>query len=110
MPWEIFRMSRCSVSVSSPVVESPVTTISNLYHDMPGERRKNQQTCVRLPSDWHEAGGRQTYAAGIKTPMTLRVNKDELSWVAPFERTVPVRIHMMSRTWSWTYSRQILVR
>ena len=29
------------------------------------------------------ARGGYAHAAGMRTPMTLRVNRDELSWVAP---------------------------
>jgi len=45
-----------------------------------------------------EVAKRKTHAAGIRTPMTLRVNKDELSWVAPSARTGSrvrvVRVHV----------------
>jgi len=43
------------------------------------------------PGNRRERVRKQTHAAGIRTPMTLRVNKDELSWVAPSARTVQKR-------------------
>ena len=75
--------------LSCSVVPADLTIPCYLVESIPRDDRvksrkeKTQQTYARAPRGRHNVGEGWAHAAGIKTPITLRVNKEELSWVAP---------------------------